>query len=315
MTVRRLWSWLAVCLVLAALFAPLVANDLPLVAEDPAAGLRFPAVADWLGAEVPPPAGHTWATWTARQEDDSVHTCIRTPWPHGPERVDTRRIDTAPSWAHPMGCDDLGRDVLSRVLHGARSALLVGILSAVIAMAAGLLLGGLAGMRGGLADALVLGLVELFLCFPALFLALVAGSLFGPSTTALVCVVAAVSWPVFARMVRAELLAMRNADFVLAARGLGVGNARLFWHHMLPQLRSQLAVTFVLVVAQAVVVESTLTFLGLGGNRASWGAILAQGRDGAHLGKWHLWLFPALAVSVTVLCCHALAARAASRVR
>lgn len=313
MNARVAWNLLAALFLFAALFAPVVASDLPLLAETEDGRVSFPAVADWLGEPVAPPVGRSWATWIAEQQRTSGRTCIRTPWPHGPESVDTTRIGIGPSWAHPMGCDDLGRDVLSRMLHGTRGALFTAVLAAALAMVAGALLGGLGGMCGGVVDALVLRLVELFLCFPALFLAMVAASQFGPSPVALAAVIAVVSWPSFARLVRSELLAMRRADFVLAARGLGAAPVTLLFRHMLPQLRDQLAVTFALVAAQAVVVESTLSFLGLGVSRASWGTLLAQGRDGAHLGAWHLWAFPAGAIALTVLCCHALAGRAEAR--
>ena len=299
MSSRTAWTLVATLLVFLAVFAPLVASDLPLVVETGDGHLSFPAVAEWLGEPVAPPEAHTWASWIAEQQRTSAHTCIRTPWPHGPDAIDTSRSVLGPTWAHPMGCDDLGRDMLSRILHGTRSALLTAVLAGVLALVAGALLGGIAGMCGGLVDVLVLRLIELFLCFPALFLALVAASVFGASPVALGIVIAVVSWPSFARLVRAELIAMRRADFVLAARGLGASPATLLVRHMLPQLRDQIAVTLALVVAQAVVVESTLSFLGLEVGRASWGTLLARGRDSAHLGAWHLWVFPAAAIALT----------------
>lgn len=313
MSSRTAWTLVATLLVFLAVFAPLVASDLPLVVETGDGHLSFPAVAEWLGEPVAPPEAHTWASWIAEQQRTSAHTCIRTPWPHGPDAIDTSRSVLGPTWAHPMGCDDLGRDMLSRILHGTRSALLTAVLAGVLALVAGALLGGIAGMCGGLVDVLVLRLIELFLCFPALFLALVAASVFGASPVALGIVIAVVSWPSFARLVRAELIAMRRADFVLAARGLGASPATLLVRHMLPQLRDQIAVTLALVVAQAVVVESTLSFLGLEVGRASWGTLLARGRDSAHLGAWHLWVFPAAAIALTVMCCNALAERRQER--
>jgi peptide/nickel transport system permease protein len=308
---RSRWPWLcAGLLLLAALLAPLLANDVPLVAR---VGGRwsFPAVADMFGSPPRAPGDQTWKQWWARLPEDSEDFALPTPWPYGPEETDLDLLCAGPSFAHPFGNDDTGRDVLARIVCGAQPSLGTSALGVLLAALVGTALGALAGHRRGIADLLVLRLIELFLCFPALLLLLAVAAFFGSSALGVIAVFGLVMWPSFARIVRGELLALRERDFVLAARGLGVGETRILLRHLLPQVRGQIAVTAAFCLASAVVAESTLSFLGIGpGVQAgSWGRILAQGKDNAHLGVWHLWFFPAAAIVGTATCCHVLADR------
>lgn len=305
---RRANRWLAATLVLVALLAPFLANDLPLCASVDG-HWQFPAVQACFGAPPPGPGDQSWKQWWARLPADASDWALMPPWPYGPGETDPQRIGQGPTLAHPFGCDDTGRDLLARLLHGTSTALGVGLSAATLALLIGLLLGGLAGMLGGTVDALVLRLVEVFLCFPALFLVLAAASLFRSSLSGVVLVLALLAWPSFARIVRGELLSLRERDWVQCARGLGVPTWRLLWRHLLPQVRGPVLVTMAFVVAQMIVFESTLSFLGLGGGlqSSSWGSALAQGKANAQFGSWHLWLFPAAAILLTVVCCHTLA--------
>ncbi len=307
---KRLNLVFALSLLVVALFAPLLANNLPLMARVDGS-LRFPAFSEFLGAEPASPEGSTWNEWWAMLGDDSEDWAIRTPWPYGPYEDDLERVLHKPDLSHPMGNDDTGRDVLSRLIHGTSLAMGIGLASVLLAMMIGVPLGGWAGYSRGLVDDLISRVVEVFLCFPALFLVLAAAAFFGNSTVAVILILGMVYWTSFARIVRGEFLSLREREFVLAAKGLGVSDLRIWTRHMLPCVRGPILVTAAFGVAAAVVVESTLSFLGLGPGlqSPSWGGILAQGKQWAHLGAWHLWFFPALMVVATVVCFHGLADR------
>jgi peptide/nickel transport system permease protein len=300
---------LAALLAVAAL-APLLANDRPLVARV-AGALRFPAFASYLGDRGPAPGAVPWKIWWRQLGEDSGDWAVMPPWPNGPGEVDPDAINRGPSRAHPLGNDDTGRDVLARLVHGATNALVIGIGAVALALLIGVPLGALAGYRGGWVDHAVSRLIEIFLCFPALFLVLAAAAMFGGSPLGVIVVLGSVYWTAFARVVRGEFLSLREREFVLAARGLGVRGARLVVGHLLPCSKGLIAVTAAFLVANAIVVESTLSFLGVGGGAGtvSWGAMLAQGRLHAAQGHWHLWLFPALALTVAICSLHGCAER------
>lgn len=305
---RRANRWLALVLLLIALLAPFLANDMPLMASVDG-HWKFPAAASYFGALRPGPHDLTWKQWWSRLPPEGPDWALMPPWPYGPGESNAALIKAGPSFAHPFGNDDTGRDVLARLLHGTRIALGVGLSASTLAMLLGVLIGGLAGLYGGKVDMLVLRLIEIFLCFPVLFLILAAATFFRDSLLGVVLVLAVVAWPSFARIVRGEILSLRERDYVLCARGLGVSTWRLLWRHMFPQVRGPVLVTMAFAVAQMIVFESTLAFLGLGHGlqSSSWGSVLAQGKANAHFGTWHLWVFPSAAILLTVICCHALA--------
>ena len=155
------------------------------------------------------------------------------------------------------------------------------------------------------------GLIEIFLCFPALFLVLAVLAFVGDSTWGVVLVLGLVFWTSFARIVRGEFMSLREREFVQSARGLGVGPVRLVLRHLLPAARGPILVTAAFVAASAIIVESTLSFLGIGPGltSVSWGSILQQGKSYAYAGAWHLWFFPSLLLIATVMCLHSLADR------
>ena len=197
------------------------------------------------------------------------------------------------------------------MLHGTGSFVWLALPAVLLGGLLGTLLGAFAGMRGGLADVLVLRLIELFACFPMLLFLLFAAAFLGDGRIGLVLVMASIYWTSFARIVRGELLSLRELDYVHVARGLGVPGRRLFTHHLLPQIWSSIGITAAFCAASAAVAESTLSFLGLGsgGVSSSWGEMLRQGVEHAAVGAWHLWLFPSLALVAVVVCCHLLADR------
>lgn len=307
---RRGLPWgFAAAVLFVGLLAPLLVNDVPLAARV-AERWSFPAFADLFGEPPPGPADLSWKQWWSRLSPDDADWALMPPWPYGPLETDMARARAVPSAAHPFGCDDTGRDMLARLVHGAAAAVWIGVPAVLLAALLGTALGAWAGLVGGVVDLLVMRLIELFLCFPTLLFLLFASAFFGSSALGLALVMAGLFWTGFARIVRGELLSLRERDFVLIARGLGVPEWRIVLRHLLPQVWSQIGVTAAFAMAAAIVTESTLSFLGLGaGAASSWGTMLRQGSQYAAIGAWHLWLFPAATIVAVVVCCHVLADR------
>ncbi|MBK8101564.1 MAG: ABC transporter permease [Planctomycetes bacterium] len=309
---RRLPRWFLGLMAIAALFAPILANDVPLLARS-GGTWSFPAFATWFGPPPTAPTDFGWKDWWARLPEGGDDFALMPPWAYGPTETNLEKVLAGPSLAHPFGNDDTGRDVLARLLHGASTALGVGVAAVVLGAFLGVALGALAGLRRGFADFCVLRAIEVSMCFPTLLLLITAAAFFGPSVPGMVVLMAATYWTSFARIVRGELLSLREREFVLAARGLGVQGWRLLRGHLLPQVRGQIAITAAFCIANAIIVESTLSFLDVGPTSSSWGAVLEQGKSNAHLGAWHLWFFPAGLIVATVTCCHALADQVRAR--
>lgn len=316
---RRSWwrdgaTVFALFVLVVGLLAPLLANDVPWCARI-AGQWSFPAFQDYVGTAPPGPGDLSWKQWWSGVPRGSDDFAIMPPWPYGPGETNPERFGAGPSFAHPFGNDATGRDVLSRLLHGAWTALGLGGAAVLLGGLLGTLLGALAGHYRGVVDFVVMRLVEVFLCFPVLLFLLFASAFLGESSLGLVLVMASLFWTSFARIVRGELLALRERDFVIVARQLGVSEARILCRHLLPLLKSQIGVTAAFCMASAIVAESTLSFLGLGPGQAasSWGGLLREGAQVAHLGVWHLWLFPTVVIVAVVMCCHVLADRLRSR--
>jgi len=222
--------------------------------------------------------------------------------PYDPTHVNVRAILLPPSWAHWCGTDTLGRDVFSRMLYGARVSLSVGLVAVGISMAMGIALGAIAGFYGGRWDALLMRLTDMVLCFPTFFLILAVIAFLEPSIWNIMIVIGLTSWMGVARLVRAEFLSLRQREYVLAAESLGVSPLRMIWAYMLPNAMGPILVSAVLGVAGAVLVESGLSFLGLGVQPPdpSWGNILTDGKDNIQI-AWWLSFYPGVAILITVL--------------
>ena len=215
---------------------------------------------------------------------------------------------TPPMWsaggsaAHPLGTDTLGRDVLSRLLYGARVSLVVGFAAVIVSGAAGVLLGVLGGFYGGWLDDVLMRAGDVQLAFPVLLLGVAMLSVLGPGLGNLVLVLALSGWITYARIVRGETLSLRQRDFVEAARALGALDGRLIWRHVLPNVWAPIAVVATFSVARTIIAEASLSFLGLGvpAPTPSWGAMLDEGRNYITTGWW-LALFPGTAILIVVL--------------
>lgn len=207
----------------------------------------------------------------------------------------------SPSWHHLMGTDQIGREVATRLLNGAGSALWVAGTAVLAATAVGVALGFVAGYVGGAVDDVLLKIAEVFQVIPAFLLALVGAALFGPSLRLVAVVLAVVFWPMTARLTRAEVQALREREFVQAARALGAGHGRIMIRHMLPAVLPVVVVNASFQAGTAVLIESGLAFLGLGDrNVVSWGMMLADAQSYVGV-AWWLSLFPGLLLGITVI--------------
>jgi peptide/nickel transport system permease protein len=222
------------------------------------------------------------------------------PW--DPNRPDVKQILDPPSKRHLFGTDQLGRDVLSRMLFGARVSLAVGFVSVGIAATIGILLGAAAGYHGGLVDAVIMRLVDLVLVFPRFFLLLAVLAFLKPSIWTIMAVIGLTGWMGVARLVRAEFLALKEREFVLWSQAVGAGAFRIIWRHILPNAMAPVLVAMTLGIPAAILTESGLSFLGLGVQppHATWGNMLTEGKDTIEL-AWWLSVYPGLAILVTVL--------------
>jgi peptide/nickel transport system permease protein len=239
-----------------------------------------------------------------------VASAVLAPWisPHDPLAVNIRHRLGPPAWMeggtaeHVLGTDQVGRDLLSRMIHGGRVSLVVGVAAVLIASTIGVLLGLSAGYFGGRIDWIITAVVNVMLTFPFVLLALAVIAVLGPSLVNMIIVLGVAGWPIYARVVRAETLALREREFVLAGRALGMGHLRLLFRQIAPNLVSTIVVIATLQVAQVIILESFLSFLGLGIQppTPAWGNMLGEGRV-YMLNSWWIATFPGLAIFVTTL--------------
>jgi len=222
--------------------------------------------------------------------------------PYDPSAIHVRAILLPPSTGHWLGTDALGRDVLSRMIYGTQISLLVGFVAVGIAVVIGVIVGALAGFYPGWVDTVLMRLVDIMLSIPTFFLILAVIALVGPNLLNIMVVIGVTSWMGVARLVRGEFLALKESDYVVAARALGVPARRIIFRHILPNAMAPVYVSTILGIAAAVLVESSLSFLGLGVQppTPSWGNILTDGKANIEI-AWWLSLFPGLAILVTVL--------------
>ena len=230
----------------------------------------------------------------------AVAAPVLAPW--DPHRPDVRKILDSPSRSHWLGTDQLGRDVLSRMLYGARVSLAVGFVSVGIATALGIILGATAGYNGGVIDGMVMRLVDLMLVFPRFFLLLAVLAFLKPSIWTIMAVIGLTGWMGVARLVRAEFLALKEREFVVWSQSVGASAFRTIWRHILPNAMAPVLVAMTLGIPAAILTESGLSFLGLGVQPpyATWGNILNEGKDAIEL-AWWLSVYPGMAILVTVL--------------
>jgi peptide/nickel transport system permease protein len=228
--------------------------------------------------------------------------------PHEPNKQRLVSRFKPPVWApggsttYLLGTDNVGRDIFSRIIHGSRISLVVGIAAVGISLLIGVTLGLLSGFLGGRVDATIMALVDIMLAFPQLILAFAMVAVLGPGIGNLILVLGLTGWERYARVVRAEVLALREREFVQAARAIGVATPTIIFRHIMPNTFSSVIVMATLQTAQAILAEAALSFLGLGTGQSypSWGQMIALGRDYINV-AWWLSTFPGIAILLTVL--------------
>ncbi len=222
--------------------------------------------------------------------------------PFQPDAPHLRAILHPPAWPYLLGTDNLGRDILSRVLVASRVSLAIGVLSMLVSIVLGILVGACAGFSAGAVDAVLMRVTDVVLAVPVFFLAVAFLALFGPSVPGLIWIIGLTAWPPTARLVRAEFLSLRGRDFVTAARATGASGGRIVVRHLLPNVVAVIVISATLRVGLAILTEAGLSFLGLGVQppQPSWGNIIADGRE--YLATaWWVSLFPGLCVFLAVM--------------
>jgi ABC-type dipeptide/oligopeptide/nickel transport system permease subunit len=239
-----------------------------------------------------------------------IGAALAAPWvaPHDPAKQSLLRRFTPPVWqaggnaSYLLGTDQVGRDVLSRIVHGARISLMVGVAAVMVSLVIGVTSGLVSGFIGGKIDTVIGTVVDINLSFPQILLALAFVAALGPSLMTIIVVLGLTGWERYTRVVRAEVMALREKEFIEAARAIGVGRLRIIVRHVLPNTVSSIVVLSTLQVAQAILAEAALSFLGVGSGRSypTWGQMISLGRDFVTV-AWWLPTLPGLAILLTVL--------------
>lgn len=221
---------------------------------------------------------------------------------HDPTAIDTRSILSPPSGSHIFGTDTLGRDIFSRIVYGSRISLSIGIIAVGIAVMIGLFFGSVAGYYGGRVDSIIMRLVDIMLCFPTFFLILAVIAFLEPSIFNIMFVIGVTNWMGAARLIRAEILTLKERDFIAASKVMGAGPAWIILRHLIPNAIGPLLVSATLGIGGAILVESSLSFLGIGVQPPipSWGNILMDGKSTLGV-AWWLTIFPGVFILLTVL--------------
>jgi len=297
---RRKLSVAALCgvavFILVALFAPYLANDAPIILKKDGK-TYFPSTFDY-------PELRT-IDWPEYMRNLPVgQWALMPPLPIGPERADIFNRLQPPSREHLMGTDDLGRDVLARMIWGSRISLSVGFVAVGIAVVIGIIVGATAGYFGGAVDIVISRVIEIVICFPTFFLLLTIIALVARvNIYYLMFAIGIVGWTGVARLIRGEFLKLRQQEFVVAARALGVPSRRVMFRHILPNAIAPVLVSATFGIAGAILTESGLSFLGFGvpPPTASWGSILSLARQYVYQ-AWWLTAFPGAAIFLSILC-------------
>jgi len=296
--------WIVLALFVTALGADFIASDKPLLMRYKGT-LYSPVLRDYAVA-----------LGTARWQPEFINVSFKEfvetnfragdwvlfpPLPFSPNDFDLKSAIQPPSRIHPLGTDEIGRDIASRMIHGARVSLSVGFVAVGIYVVIGVLIGALAGYYGGMVDIVASRLIEIMLTIPTFFLIITVVAFLPQSVFNIMIVIGLTNWPTVARLARGEFLKSKSMDYVVAARALGASDIRTIFRHVLPNTLAPIFVTATFGVASAILVESTLSFLGFGvpPSTASWGSILSSARQILPSGWW-LTVFPGLAIFLTV---------------
>ncbi len=294
--------WVTLLLFFVAFFAPLLSNDKPLVFYHQGT-IYFPVfsgadkVGPFVWRDLKNKAPFILQRFAGKQEAIAIWPLVK----YSPTEYNLLDYLSPPDGRHWFGTDDSGRDVLSRMIYGARISLSVGFIAIGIAMIIGILLGSLAGYFGGWTDIVVSRAIEIMLTIPTFFLIIAIIAFLPPSIYNIMVVIGLTGWTGFARFVRAEFLKLKQLDFITALRALGASDIRIIFLHMLPNAMAPVLVSAVFGIAGAILTESSLSFLGFGvpPPTPSWGDILSQSRDYIEF-AWWLTVFPGFAIFMSI---------------
>jgi peptide/nickel transport system permease protein len=274
-----------------------------------------PKVLSALGSEEEPRRGKRVSTWARLRRSPGAMiglvlivllllTALTADFiaSQGIDDQDLRKGLLSPCREFPLGTDEFGRDMLSRIIHGSRVSLQVGIIATVLSALIGISLGAIAGYYGGRIDYLIQGMVDVSWAFPTVLFALFLVAVLGRSLTNVMISVGLGYWGGYARVVRGQVLSLREWEFITAARAIGASDLRIMFRHILPNIVAPVIVMSTLMMADAILIEATLSFLGMGAQPPipSWGSILSAGRAHIRLAPWET-IFPGIAIMLTVL--------------
>lgn len=224
--------------------------------------------------------------------------------PYGRDTVDLLNIESAPTAKHILGTDELGRDIFTRLIYGGQVSLSVGVFATLIQLAIGITLGAIAGYFGGITDKIIMRFVDIVMCFPFLVIAITIASILGPSIWNVMIVIGILGWPKIARIVRAEILSLKEREFIEAAKALGLDSKDIILKHIIHNIYAPIIVYGTLGIAQGILSEASLSFLGLGVKQPqpSWGNMLSAAQNMRVLqSEWWLWIPPGLFVFLTII--------------
>jgi len=224
--------------------------------------------------------------------------------PYGRDTVDLLNIESAPTAKHILGTDELGRDIFTRIIYGGQVSLSVGVLATLIQLAIGISLGAIAGYFGGITDKIIMRFVDIIMCFPFMVIAITIASILGPSIWNVMIIIGILGWPKIARIVRAEILSLKEREFIEAAKALGLDSKDIILKHIIHNIYAPIIVYGTLGIAQGILSEASLSFLGMGVKQPqpSWGNMLSAAQNMRVLqSEWWLWVPPGLLVFLTII--------------
>jgi len=224
--------------------------------------------------------------------------------PYGRDTVDLLNIESAPTANHILGTDELGRDIFTRLIYGGQVSLSVGVLATLIQLGIGITLGAIAGYFGGIIDKVIMRFVDIIMCFPFMVIAITIASILGPSIWNVMIIIGILGWPKIARIVRAEILSLKEREFIEAAKALGLDSREIILKHIIHNIYAPIIVYGTLGIAQGILSEASLSFLGMGVKQPqpSWGNMLSAAQNMRVLqSEWWLWIPPGLLVFLTII--------------